>query len=99
MKVSKQLGFLLGWIIFECSRRIFPRGNDMFKAPKIIKPIQIVFLGPIYTRLVRVLFKVEKVKSSKKVKDYIFKELKLFENDFNLPYLDVNKYLTTIIWK
>lgn len=97
MKVITQLGFILGWIIFDCSRRIYPRGSSMVKKAKIVKPINIVFLGPVNNRLVRVLFKIEMAKTASEIKGYIFKELRLFNNDVNVPYLEVNQYLSNAI--
>jgi hypothetical protein len=98
MEIFDQLGFLIGWIIFDCVRRIYPSGGSMVKKAKLIKLEQISILGLLRHRLFKVLFHVEQVSTMNEIRDYINKKLKLFRNNYKLPYLQIagNKTYTVL---
>jgi len=89
-----QLGFLLGWIIFDSTRYTFWRGRKLIAQPKRVIPIEIVGYGGLESRIARVLFRIEPAQDVRELYNHLFRKLKLFKNGGGLPYFDMRALMT-----
>lgn len=83
--IESQLSLIMGWILFDLSRRYYWNGNIYFKKPKLITPVKIKQLGVVQNRIFRILLRIEPARSVAHLKQHLFKSLELFNMNKNYP--------------
>jgi len=87
----EQIGYLLGWIIFDSTRYTFWRDRKLVNRPKIVTPVRLETYGGLDGRIARVLFEVREAQSVRELRSHLYDGLSLFSNRDGLPYLDIAK--------
>lgn len=80
--IDEQLAFVVGWILFDCSRAAVSRMPPRAARPRRVSAVAISRLGARYSRLYRVLLKVEAARSMGEVERHLRKAIGLGRRSF-----------------